>query len=319
MGEDSSSKGPVGTAGPGAGARPSAAEARVRRRVAQLERLLGDPADAANPLGSVHFLAADERQEPLAAAEELLERFGLGAEFVPRPLGGRLDQLDSLARVVRAVFRRDAALALGYGVTNFLAAVVLWSAGSPAQQRRAARLLRGGGHLVAAYPELARGSDFLSNGFSARPAGRERPGYLLSGRKEAFNNVDRAQALVLFARTGQGRRSHSVLLVERAALPADTVTALPRHRTLGVRGCLVGGIAFDDCPVPADALVGEAGLGLELALKIFPVIRSVGPSMALGSADTALRTAVACVLDRGAMPPPADPAQAGAAAPGGPR
>nr|WP_280719345.1 hypothetical protein [Kitasatospora sp. MAP5-34] len=322
---------------------PGGAEAEVRRRVAELEHLFGDPADPANPLGSARFLAADTRREPLAAAEQLLDRFGLNAEFVPRALGGRLDQLDTLARVVRAVFRHDAALGLGHGITNFLAAVVLWAAGTPAQQTAAARLLLGGGALAAAYPELASGSDFLSNGFTATATatatattatataaaaghgtdadadgdgdgdghgtdgdGTDGTGvFLLSGRKEAFNNASRAGALVLFARTGHGRHSHSVLLVRPAALPAERIHALPRHRTLGVRGCLVTGIAFDDCPVPAGALVGERGQGLELALKVFPVIRAVGPSTALGCADTALRTAVACVLDR-TGPPAAD-------------
>ncbi|MDH6129091.1 acyl-CoA dehydrogenase [Kitasatospora sp. GP82] len=281
---------------------PTAAEVEVRRRVAELERLFGDPADPGNPVGSAAFLAADVREEPLAAAERLLERFGLNEEFVPSGLGGRLEQLDTLGRLVRVVFRRDAALGLGYGVTNFLGAVVIWAAGTPEQRQRAARLLQDGRGLVAAYPELARGSNFLSNELTAVPADGT-TGFRLSGRKKAFNNVERAAALVLFARTGTGRHSHSVLLVERSRLPPDRVAGLPRHPTQGVRGCLVAGIEFADCPVPPDALVGEAGHGLELALQVFPVIRSAGPSMALGCADTALRTAVACAVDRGVVEP----------------
>ncbi|GAB2721733.1 acyl-CoA dehydrogenase [Kitasatospora kifunensis] len=284
------------------------AESEVRRRVAELERCFGDPADPANPLGSAAFLAADEREEPLAAAELLLERFGLNAEFVPSGLGGRLVELDTLARVVRVVFRRDAALGLGYGFSNFLAAVVVWAAGRPEQQRAAADLLQRGRRLAAAYPELARGSNFLANELTAVPqvaAGADSPGggagVRLSGRKDSFTNVERAGALVLFVRVGEGRRSHSVLLVDRAELPADRVAELPRRRTRGVRGCLVAGIEFTDCPVPAAALLGEPGRGLELALRVFPVIRSAGPSVALGCADTALRTAVACAVDRGTV------------------
>ncbi|AUG78890.1 Type I polyketide synthase component [Kitasatospora sp. MMS16-BH015] len=294
----------TGRAGPGSAGTDG--EAEVRRRVAELERWFGDPADPANPLGTAAFLAADAREEPLAAAELLLERLGLTAEFVPRELGGRLTELDALARVVRVVFRRDAALGLGYGFTDFQAAVVIWAAGSPAQRQAAARLLHGGGRIVAAYPELASGSNFLANELTARPAEGAAVARL-SGRKESFTNVSRADRLVLFARTGEGRHSHSVLLVDRAALPADRVADLPRRRTRGVRGCLVAGIEFADCPVPADALVGEPGGGLELTLRLFPVIRSVGPSVALGCADTALRTAVACVVDRGVVGRPSEP------------
>ncbi|MFE9414129.1 acyl-CoA dehydrogenase family protein [Streptomyces griseofuscus] len=275
-------------------------EQEVRRRIAELERAFGDPADADNPVGAAAFLAADARAEPLAAAERLLERCALNAELVPRDLGGRLTGLDTLARVIRVVFRRDAALALGHGVTSFLAAVVIWAAGSPAQRRAVARLLLSGGHLVSAYPELAAGSSFLSNELTAT-VGEGPESCRLSGRKAALNNVARADSLVLFARTGTGRLSHSALLVERDALPAGGITALPRHRTLGIRGCQVAGIEFNDCPVPAQALVGEPGRGLELVLRIFAVSRSVGPSAALGCADTALRTAVACAVDRGAV------------------
>ncbi|MEU1231239.1 acyl-CoA dehydrogenase [Streptomyces sp. NPDC005828] len=284
-------------------------EQEVRRRVAELERGFGNPADADNPVGTSAFVAADARGEPLAAAERLLERYGLNAEFVPRDLGGRLTGLDTLARVTRVVFRRDAALGLGHGITSFLAAVVVWAAGSPEQRRTVARLLLTGRHLVSAYPELAAGSSFLSNELTATAtatAGDGPGGFRLSGRKEALNNVERAAALVLFARTGTGRHSHSALLVERDALPAGGVTALPRHRTSGIRGCQVAGVGFDDSPVPADALVGEPGRGLELVLRIFSVTRGVGPSAALGCADTALRTAVACAVDRGVVGDAAD-------------
>ncbi|MGW4160624.1 acyl-CoA dehydrogenase family protein [Streptomyces sp. NPDC004788] len=283
-------------------------EHEVRRRIAELERGFGDPADPDNPVGVAAFVAADSRGKPLTAAGRLLERYGLNAEFVPRDLGGRLTGLDTLARVMRVVFRRDAALGLGHGITSFLAAVVVWAAGSPEQRRTVARLLLTGRPLVSAYPELAAGSSFLSNELTATAdgAGDGPGGFRLSGRKEALNNVERAAALVLFARTGTGRHSHSALLVERDALPAGGVTALPRHRTSGIRGCQVAGIEFGDCPVPADALVGEPGHGLELVLRIFSVTRGVGPSAALGCADTALRTAVACAVDRGVVGDAAD-------------
>ena len=281
--------------------RQDADEEAIQRRVADLEQRFGDPADPGNPLRSEEFLDADAREQLLPAGERMLDGFGLNAEFVPRALGGRLDRLDTMARVLRTVFRRDAALGLGYGVSSFLGAVVVWAAGSPEQQRRTAALLDSGGRVAGAYPELARGSDFLHNEFDARRA--RGGGYLLTGSKEAFNNVDRAGALVLFARTGEGRRSHSALLVEPAALPAARVERLPRHSTLGVRGCLVGGIRFHGCPIPGSALLGEPGQGLDLALRAFPITRSAGPSMALGCADTALRTAVASTLARGGRDP----------------
>ncbi|MQY11666.1 hypothetical protein SRB5_17850 [Streptomyces sp. RB5] len=272
-------------------------ELGVQERIARLEQLLGDPADPANPAGARALLAADERGELLPEAERLLDEFGLNAEFVPRDLGGRLDRVDTLGRVLRGVFRRDASLGLGYGATSFLAAVTVWAAGTAAQRRWTADLLLDGGRLAVAYHELAHGNDFVRNEFRARPAGS---GFVLSGTKQVINNVERAEALVLFSRTGQeaGSRSHSVLLVDKSALPPDSIGYLPRYASVGVRGCRLGGVEFTDCPVPQSALVGEVGGGVELALRSFQITRSVVPSMVLGGGDTALRTAVGFALDR---------------------
>lgn len=122
----------------------------------------------------------------------------------------------------------------------------------------------------------------------------------MSGAKHVINNVERAEALVLFSRTEEtvGSRSHSVLLVDKAAVPADRYRYLPRYETVGVRGCQNAGVEFTDCPLPADALVGKLGDGVELALRSFQITRSVLPSMILGGGDTALRTAVGFALDR---------------------
>ncbi|MEV4441666.1 acyl-CoA dehydrogenase, partial [Streptomyces sp. NPDC049577] len=212
----------------------------------------------------------------------------------------RLDRADTLARVLRSVFRRDASLGLGYGVTSFLAAVAVWAAGTPAQRRRTADLLLGGGRLAIAYHELAHGNDFVRNEFAAVPQHGGRAGFRLDGRKEVINNAARAEAMVLFSRTSPepGPRSHSVLLVDGTRLPRDRFTRLPRYETTGVRGCVIGGFDFHDCPVPADALVGTLGQGVELALRSFQITRSAVPGMVLGGADTALRTVVGFAVER---------------------
>ncbi|MBO8193156.1 acyl-CoA dehydrogenase [Streptomyces oryzae] len=273
-------------------------ELRIQHRIADLERRFGDPYDPDNPLGITALLDADERGELLAEAEDVLAGFQLNAEFVPREWGGRLERVDTMGRVLRAVFRRDASLGLGYGATSFLAAIAVWAAGTGEQRRRVAELLLGGGRLAIAYHELAHGNDFVRNEFRATPTADG--GFLLDGVKQVINNVVRAEALVLFSRTDDaaGSRSHSVLLVEKDRLPEGRLRYLPRYATVGVRGCQNAGIEFTGCPVPGDALVGELGDGVELALRSFQITRSVVPSMILGGGDTALRTAVSFALNR---------------------
>ncbi|WP_328870172.1 acyl-CoA dehydrogenase [Streptomyces sp. NBC_00287] len=264
------------------------------KRALELARLFGDPDDPANPVGRAALLAADERGELSAPGEELLDGFGFGAEFVPQELGGRLTGLDELVRVAREVFRHDVGLGLGYGVTSFMAAVNVWTAGSAEQRGQLAGLLLDGRKVSVAYHELAHGNDFLRNEFSAQ---RTPGGYTLDGVKQVINNADRAAAWVLFARTdpAPGARSHSVLLTG----PEDCTPAfLPRYRTSGVRGCRITGLDFRDCEVPAGARVGTEGQGAELALRSFQITRSALPGMAVGTVDTCLRTVLRFALGR---------------------
>ncbi|MFJ9178084.1 acyl-CoA dehydrogenase family protein [Streptomyces sp. NPDC102360] len=266
-------------------------------RIARLEALLGDPLDPANPLGDRSVLAADERGELLPEGERALGEFGLGAEFVPVRLGGRFERADRLAQLLRGVFRRDCSLGIGHGVTSFIAALPVWADGSARQQHKVAELLLGGGRIVAAYTELDHGSDFSRVSLAAR---RAPGGYLLDGGKQLINNIGRAEAAVLFARTAEdpGSRGHSHLLVDFAALPQDRLDRSARHRTSGVRGCLLGGAAFEDCPLPAEALLGAEGGAMETVLKVFQVTRSVLPGMVVGIGDSQLRTVLGFTRER---------------------
>ncbi|MEV4702008.1 acyl-CoA dehydrogenase [Actinoplanes sp. NPDC049316] len=268
-----------------------------RARAARLERALGPAADPANPLGHRAVLAADERGELLADGERALREFGLNAEFVPEHLGGRFTRADRLGQLMRAVFRRDCALGIGYGVTSFIAALPVWADGTPDQQARVGRTLLAGGRVVAAYTELDHGSDFSRTEFTAEPGPG---GYVLDGGKQLVNNISRAEMAVFFARTadGPGSRGHSHLLVDLTALPAGRVRRDRRYPVSGVRGCLLGGIEIDGCPVPGDALLGAEGGAMETVLRVFQVTRAVLPSMVVGVGDTQLRTVLEFARDR---------------------
>jgi alkylation response protein AidB-like acyl-CoA dehydrogenase len=267
-------------------------------RLYTLDRLLGDPADPANPLGRTAVLAADERGEMFSEGEAALHEYGLNAEFVPAAFGGRLTRLDHLVDLMRTVYRRDPCLGLGYGASSFIAGVNIWTAGSDEQCRAAAAHLLGGRRVAVAYHELAHGNDMARTEFSALPSGDGR--LLLNGRKEVITNVQRAEAVVVFARTSTapGSRSHSQVYVDKSRLPAGRTTYLPRFRTTGMRGVQLGGVEFRDCPLPATAVLGAEGRGLETALRSFQVTRTTLVSMSTGIVDTALETTLRHVRGR---------------------
>ncbi|MFG2577396.1 acyl-CoA dehydrogenase family protein [Streptomyces sp. NPDC048481] len=262
-------------------------------RARYVEDLLGDPFADDNPHGQRALLAADERREAPAATEDLLDRFGLAAEFVPRALGGRLAGVEDLAQVMRPVFRRDVALGFGAGTTALFAASVVWTAGDGRQRRDTARRLLDGGRITILHREFAHANAILRGEYSARPA--PGGGFVVDGRKEVVINADRADAFVAYVRTapGDGPDSHSVFLLETDRLPAHAVHRLPRTRTHGMRGAHYAGLDLEHCPVPADALVGDLGEGIYLALRTFQVSRAVVSGGALiGGMDSALRYAV---------------------------
>lgn len=265
-------------------------------RETELERRFGDPFDDDNPVGFGALLAADERAELLPEGERLLTEWGCNLEFVPARLGGNWRGVDELGRRLRPVFRRDPALGLGYGVTSLMASVNMWVAGSMEQQRGLAAELRMGHRIAVAFHELEHGNDFLRNALRAELDGDRA---VLTGVKEVINNVERAESLALFARTSgdAGARSHSVLWLRKKQLSAGRLRYLPRFRTSGMRGCRIGGIAFDGSEVPAE-LVGAAGSGVETALRGFQITRTVLPSMAVGVLDSALHIVHRFVTER---------------------
>lgn len=262
------------------------------KRADELEQLLGALTDPDNPTGAAAVLAADERAEMLAPGEALLHSYGLNAEFVPPELGGRLERADHLAEVMRSLYRRDPALGLGYGASSLIAAVTLWTAGDEPQTEHVAKLLLDGRRIAIAFHELDHGNDMAGTEFAAHTA--PDGGLRLSGRKEVVTNIARADAMVVLARTDPrpGPRSHSLVLVERASVDPAHLTDLARFDTVGMRGVQLGGLGFDDLPVPATAVLGPVGSGLETALKALQITRTVLPAMATGILDTGLRVTV---------------------------
>ncbi|MFJ6759846.1 acyl-CoA dehydrogenase [Streptomyces sp. NPDC091273] len=266
-------------------------EKTVRARVAELEGLFGDPSDPANPVGYTALLEADRAAVPFAAGEALLDGFGITEEFIPRALGGRLDGMDTLVRIMRPVFRRDVGLAMGHGMTTFMAASDVWTAGSSRQRHWLAGLLRDGGKAAIAQHETAHSNDYVRSQVTARRSGE---GYLISGGKPMVNDLERAGALVLFCRTdpAPGSRSHSVLLLEPGQLTDARAAVTARRTPVGLRGCRFAGVEFDDCPVPRSALLGPEGSGITTALRSFQISRTVIAAAAVAALDTSLRTAV---------------------------
>lgn len=262
-----------------------------------LERYLGDPFDPEAACAFQQGMKFDEQElypEPIGA---LLSAWCLHHYYVPVELGGKLTSFEELLGLVRLVARRDFTLALAHGLNTYLAAVNVWLSGSKAQQQDLASIILAGDRVTAAYHEEAHGSDLLSDEVEATPTP---DGYCLSGTKWVVSALARSQAIIVFARTAAsgGPRGFSLFLVRKSALPPASYSYLPRFKTHGYRGADIGGIRFDKSPVPAAALIGAPGFGLESTMRAFQVTRTLAAALSLGCGDSALRVTLQFVLER---------------------
>jgi acyl-CoA synthetase (AMP-forming)/AMP-acid ligase II/alkylation response protein AidB-like acyl-CoA dehydrogenase len=255
----------------------------------ELEVRLGDPGDERRVFSYRGSAGADRAEEFPAAVCRELDALGVPRWFVPARYGGELRSAEELLQLIRILARRDFTAALGHAKT-YLGAVSVWVAGRPEQAEALARRVCEGAVVSLALTERSHGSDLLAGELRAERTAR---GWRLDGEKWLINNATRADLVCVLARTSPygGSRGFSLFLVDKSRLAADTWRTLPRVSTHGVRGADISGIAFDGAELPADALVGAEGEGLEVVLKCFQITRTLCSAMSLGMADHALRIA----------------------------
>src|ERR1700736_1223532 len=264
----------------------------VHAAAQHLERVLGDPFSPDAPVSFRGLVRHDEREEPPWEAFETLRAWGVHAQLVPQAFGGCLKSFEELLALVRVVSRRDLVLTTGLGST-MLAAIPVWAWGDDDQRHQVAQMLLGAGAFGSfAVSERDAGSDFLATKARAEYA---EGGYRLTGEKWLIGNASRCSFVVAMVQT---RPALSLLFIRPDQLPAGALRRLPKVRTLGLRGHDMGGLAFNDCPLPTSALLGRAGRGMEMAFTTLQYSRTMIGGMALGAADTALRLALGWGRDR---------------------
>jgi alkylation response protein AidB-like acyl-CoA dehydrogenase len=264
--------------------------------VTTLESHLGDPGRPELAFSFAKALQHDELEDYPLEAQASIDAWALAEHLIPVDLGGRLRTAEELLALLRVVARRDLTVAITFGA-NLLAALPVWIAGTSSQRQSVAEILRSCRGLALAATERGHGSDLLANGFRADPVDE---GFRLSGEKWLILNARRSTAMVVFARTRRsgGPRSFSLFLLDKGQLDPTGWESLPREPTLGLRGADVSGVRFRSCLVPRDMMVGSMGRAYETLQLTLAVTRTLCAALALGAADTALRTAVAFALRR---------------------
>ncbi|MGD3109645.1 acyl-CoA dehydrogenase family protein [Streptomyces sp. YGL11-2] len=170
-----------------------------------------------------------------------------------------------------------------------LAATPLLRFGSD-EQRRHYLPRMATGSLVGAFAvsEEEAGSDIAAVGLRADRT--DGGGYVLNGHKAWIANGTVAEVYVVIARTGEGP---GPLGLTAFLVPADTPGVRVRDRLGAVAPRSFAHLAFEDCRVPREAVLGKPGKGFVIAMDLLERFRMTVGAAALGFARRAADTALA--------------------------
>jgi alkylation response protein AidB-like acyl-CoA dehydrogenase len=174
-------------------------------------------------------------------------------------------------------------------------------AGDDEQRQRYLPRLASGEWLAAyALTEAGSGSDSAAMRTTAR---RDGDSYVLNGSKRFITNAGVASLYTVFAKTDPeaGHAGISAFVVEADA-PGFSVTRL--EPKLGIAGSTTGELAFEECRVPADNLLGSEGEGFRIAMRILDRSRPGVAAQALGIAQGATDYALEYARTRETMGKP---------------
>jgi len=243
-----------------------------------------------------HAVAWDENgempKEMLRDAAEL----GLASIYVPEAHGGSgLSRLDAVL-----IFE---ALAMACpSVSSFLSIhnMVAWMVSSFGDDGLKGRFQADLNSMnkIASYclTEPGSGSDAAA---LKTKASRTNEGYTMNGTKSFISGGGYSDLYVVMCRTGEdGPKGVSSIIVEDGA---DGLSFGGLERKMGWRGQPTAQVIMEDCPVPAENLLGEEGAGFKYAMMGLDGGRLNIAAAALGGAQDALNKAMTYAGERKAF------------------
>ena len=241
---------------------------------------------------AVKHLADVDHRDTDAACRNIVTALGDGGWL---ELSGAMDgQLDvrSLCIIRETLARHDgladfcfAMQGLGSGAISLF--------GTDAQKAEWLPKTRAGKAISAfALTEPQSGSDVAN---STMTATRDGAGYILNGEKTWISNGGIADVYTVFARTGEGEGAKGL---SAFIVPAQTAGLRVAKRLQTIAPHPLATLSFEDCRIPARAMLDAPGAGFRIAMSVLDVFRSTVAAAALGFARRALDEAVERVSTR---------------------
>jgi len=247
-----------------------------------------------------HVREWEERGEIPRSFYDKMASLGFLGAPVPQAYGGAGMDYVSFMLLVEEISRGSSSVRTTVSVQTSLSETsLLWFA-SEAQKRTWLVPLAKGEKLGAwALTEPEAGSDAANLSTTATPDGDE---WVLNGRKRFISNGSIADYVQVYAREPGTKRHEgiSLFMVPKDA-PGFRVTNVETRTKLGLRASPTADLAFEDCRIPQDNLIGKRGDGWNQAMRTLNSGRIGIAAGAVGVARAALEAATRYVKERRAF------------------
>lgn len=206
----------------------------------------------------------DEKDYYDPATFKAMAEMGLTGMPLDECWGGAGMDLLSYTMAIEEISRVDPSAGDTLAVHVSLCALPILSYGSEAQKSKYLNLLATGqiqGAFAVTEPDA--GSDTL--GISTRAA-LEGGEWVLNGRKIFITNAAAADLYLVAARTGSrdlGGKALSIFVVEKGT---PGLSFGKYEKKMGLRGTQICDVIMEDCRIPVENLLGEAGQGFAIAM-----------------------------------------------------
>ncbi len=230
---------------------------------------------------------------------EQMKQMGVYGLAIPEPYGDVSVSARCYARVTEEIARGWMSLAGAFGGHSVVSKLITRFGTEEQRQRYLPRMATGELRAAMALTEPDGGSDLQAIRTVARPVG---DGYVVNGSKTWITNARRSALVALLCKTDPAatppHAGISILLVKKG--PGFTVSRdLPKLGYKGVESCE---LHFDDCHVPAEALLGGVeGKGFSQMMTGLETGRIQVAGRAIGVARAAFDDALAYAQDRHAF------------------
>jgi len=241
---------------------------------------------------------AEEIDREDKVPDQLWKKMGelgvMGAN-IPEPYGGAgMDVLSSVI-IMEELSRNCPAVSLSWLAHAILCVNNLYEHGSEEQRKKWLPKLCAGEWIgCMCLTEPNAGSDAVGIRATAR---RDGDHFVLNGSKTFITNAPIADVALVYAKTRleRGARGITAFIVD-AKTPGFTISR--KLEKMGHRGSPTGEIAFEDCRVHEENILGEENQGISVMMRGLDVERTVIAAGPVGLAQQALDLSVRYALER---------------------